>query len=134
MNESIFRKKSLDKVKSPESLNDYVQVSNPGVWLILAAVIVLLVGACVWGIFGRIETKLAVTAQAENGTLVCEVGEEQIASVQTGMEVRVGTARGKVLSVDAETGTAQVQLPVSDGVYAAEIVTESLKPFSFVFN
>ncbi len=31
MNEQLFRKKSLDKVQSSESLNDYVRVANPGV-------------------------------------------------------------------------------------------------------
>ena len=35
MNEEIFRKKSLDKVKSPENLDDYIRVSNPGVWLFI---------------------------------------------------------------------------------------------------
>ena len=49
MSEEIFRKKSLDKVKSPENLDDYIQVSNPGVWLLLVSVIILLAGACVWG-------------------------------------------------------------------------------------
>ena len=41
MSEKLFRKQSLDKVTSPEQLNDYVRVSNPGVWMILAAVIIL---------------------------------------------------------------------------------------------
>lgn len=47
MNNQIFRQKSLDRVSSPEQLNDYVRVSNPGVWTILLAVIVLLIGICV---------------------------------------------------------------------------------------
>lgn len=47
MNEQVFRKKSVDRVSSPEQLNEYIRVSNPGVWMILAAIIVLLVGAIV---------------------------------------------------------------------------------------
>ena len=47
MSEEIFRKKNLDKIKSPENLNDYLRVSNPGVWMLLAAVIVLLIGAVI---------------------------------------------------------------------------------------
>ena len=41
----LFRKKSMEKVTSPEQLNDYIRVSNPGVWTVLAAVVILLAGA-----------------------------------------------------------------------------------------
>lgn len=37
MNDKIFRKKSVEKMSSPEQLNDYVKVTNPGVWMVLAA-------------------------------------------------------------------------------------------------
>ncbi len=44
---TIFRKASLDRVLSPEQLNDYIKISRPSVWLILGTVIVLLIGVCV---------------------------------------------------------------------------------------
>ena len=44
MDESIFRKKSIDRISSPEALNDYLRVTTPTFWLILAAIILLLVG------------------------------------------------------------------------------------------
>ena len=52
----IFRKSSIDRVASPDQLNDYIRVSNPSVWMMLAAVVVLLAGVCVWGVFGRLES------------------------------------------------------------------------------
>ena len=52
---SIFRQKSLDKVSSPEQLNDYIRVTTPSVWLVLAALVVLLVGMLAWSIFGTVE-------------------------------------------------------------------------------
>lgn len=52
---SIFRKKSLDKVSSPEQLNDYIRVTNPSVWLVLLAIILLLVGMLAWSILGTVE-------------------------------------------------------------------------------
>ena len=48
---SVFREKSLDRIQSPEQLNDYLRVTNPTVWVLLAAVIVLLAGMLVWGSF-----------------------------------------------------------------------------------
>ena len=53
MGKTIFRQKSMQKITSPEQMNDYIRVSNPSVWMILAAVIVLLAGVCVWGVFGH---------------------------------------------------------------------------------
>ena len=54
---SIFRKKSLDRVTSPEQLNDYIKVTTPSVWLILIASLILIVGVVVWAVFGRIQVK-----------------------------------------------------------------------------
>ena len=31
MNEQLFRKKSIDRVSSPEQLDAYLRVANPGV-------------------------------------------------------------------------------------------------------
>ena len=51
---SIFRKKSLERVTSPEQLNDYIKVTTPSVWIILAATLILIVGTLVWAVFGKI--------------------------------------------------------------------------------
>ena len=40
----LFRKESMDRIQSPEQLNDYLRVTNPAMWVVLAAVIILLVG------------------------------------------------------------------------------------------
>ncbi len=56
-NNGIFREKSIDRVTGPESLNDYIRVTSPSVWIALLALVVLLVGLLAWSIFGRIEVK-----------------------------------------------------------------------------
>ncbi len=53
--DSIFRQKSIDRVSSPEELNDYIRVTTPSVWIVLIAIVALLVGMLVWSIFGRVE-------------------------------------------------------------------------------
>lgn len=47
---NIFREDNLEKMSSPEKLNDYIKVSNPGVWVILAAIGIMLVAVVVWGV------------------------------------------------------------------------------------
>lgn len=54
MNNSIFRQKSIDKVSSPEKLDDYIRVTTPSVWIVLIAIVILLVGGIVWGVFGEV--------------------------------------------------------------------------------
>ena len=64
MNTNLFRKSSIDRVNSPEQLNEYIRVANPGVWLILAAVVALLVGVVIWGVWGTIETTVEKIGRA----------------------------------------------------------------------
>ena len=51
----IFRKKSLNRVSSPEQLNDYIRVTTPSVWIVLIVLVMLLVGMLAWSIWGTVE-------------------------------------------------------------------------------
>ncbi len=51
----IFRKKSLERVSGPEELNDYMRVTTPSVWIVLAALVILLAGMLAWSVFGTVE-------------------------------------------------------------------------------
>ena len=52
--QSIFRKKSLDKINGPEEMRDYVRVTTPSVWIVLAAILLLVIGVLGWCIFGTV--------------------------------------------------------------------------------
>ena len=136
MNEKIFRQKSLDKIKSPESLDDCIQVSNPEVWLLLISVIILLAGACVWGIFGHIDSTVDASVRAESGTVICYA--DGSAAVQEGMAVKFGGFEAVIADISQDNGkTVCVLKPeqtVPDGFYEGKIVTESYKPLSFILN
>lgn len=158
MDNQIFRKKSLDKFSSPEQLNDYIRVSNPGVWLVLAAVIVLLIGVCVWGIFGRLETTVGSAAVVKDGEMTLYVKEEYLGKITEGMTVRVKENEYLITSVETKPqtipegfdeymlhlsgmhvgewvfGVSAMQTDLADGVYEAEIVIESIAPMSFIFD
>ena len=54
MDKKIFREKSIDRVSSPEELNNYMKVTTPKVWIALIAVLILLIGALVWSFFGSV--------------------------------------------------------------------------------
>lgn len=139
MNESLFRKKSLDKVKSPENLDDYIQVSKPGVWLLLISVVILLVGACIWGIFGQIESSVETSVRVESGSIVCYVADNDISTIQNGMVVRFNDYDAVVAGIIHKEGTGYVfglqsEQTIPDGFYKGKIVVNSVKPISFVLN
>lgn len=139
MREEIFRKKSLDKVKSPENLDDYIHVSNPGVWLLLISIIILLAGACVWGAFGHIDSTAPTTVLAESGTAACFVADEDISSVHEGLTVKFDGFEAVITEIGEkeESGYVCVLQPsqsVPDGFYEGIIITKSVKPLSFVLN
>jgi hypothetical protein len=56
-NNGIFREKSIDRVTGPESLNDYIRVTSPSVWIALLALLILLAGMLTWSIFGKIKVQ-----------------------------------------------------------------------------
>ena len=157
MNDKIFRKKSIDRMSSPEQLNDYIKVTNPGVWMALAAIVILLVGVCVWGVFGKLETKLPVAAVSQDGQTVLYVKENDLSAVKENMSVYIGDETYKVTSVGAEpvavteefseyarhTGelsvgewvyVVQIDGSLANGTYKAHIVIDSVSPLYFVFN
>ena len=139
MSEDIYRKKSLDRVKSPENLDDYIRVSNPGVWLLLVSIILILAGACVWGTLGHIDSVVETLVIAEDGDLVCRVEEANVTSVSTGMTVRFNGREATVSGAAKKDGTAfvfplQSEEEIADGVYDGRIVTESVSPMSFILN
>lgn len=160
MENGIFRKKSMDKISSPEQFNQYLCVVNTGVWLVLAAVFLLLSGVCVWGFFGELKTTLPVAAAVDGGSMVCYVSSEQAQGIEEGMSVEVSGVEyvvskksirpekvsdslepylqylggfdedSFVFAIDAEPAGDAV----ADGQYEAQIVVESVSPMSFLWN
>lgn len=158
MNEEIFRKKSIDNLSSPDELNEYIKVTSPGVWLLLGAIIVLLVGVCVWGVLGKMETKVSTVAVSEGNTITCYVKEDNISSMEEGMKVLIGDDEYTISSISEEPisiknneiseyalhigdlsvgeWTYEVTLDgtIKEGVYEANVIVDSVSPFYFVFN
>ena len=158
MSSTIFREKSLEKISSPEQMNDYIRVSSPSVWMVLAAVIVLLAGVCVWGMFGHLDTAVQTGGVCTNGRLTVFVGEEDhdkigenaVISVD-GAEYAVAEITNAPIRVDDQIDPYVVHLAgftegdwvyrlyadvpgLADGVYAASVITERVRPLDFVLN
>lgn len=139
MSKELFRQKSLDKLKSPDNLDEYIKVSNPGIWLLLSAVIILLVGACVWGFFGRIESTSDTYIYVAKDGATCSVPTEDVLSLKEGMLVRANDFTATITSVSLGSNqdcicTLSLSNNIPVGVYEGQIVLESIQPISFILN
>jgi HlyD family secretion protein len=88
----IFRKVALERLSSPEQLDQMVQVTDPKGWLALAGLGALLLAAIVWGIWGSIPTQ----AQGD-GILLRQGGISDLVSNATGQVQEVLVSVGDVI-------------------------------------
>ena len=155
----LFREKSLEAIESPEALNDYLRVTSPGVWLVLASVIVLLIGAILWGIYGRIDTTVKLAVRSSGGQAVAYVPYGIMQDVMKQGVVTIndkpyaltrGTDAGVVVVSETtnifmrvagglKLGDMIVEVPVEatdlpDDVYTGTVVTESLQPIELLLQ
>ena len=143
MQSHLFRKQNVERISSPEQLQDYMRVTNPGVWMVLAAVIALLAGLLAASALVKVET--TVDAKGEiaqaGGEVVMTLTPQAGQAVREDMPVRLAGQDGRVAYVyesdgetivKAELDKAAEALPA--GTYDVEIVTETLSPISFLLN
>lgn len=125
---SIFRKVALERLSSPEQLDQMLQVTSPRAWLALLALLILLVAVIVWSILGSVPIKVsapvillqtggvkhvASTASGQIETIYPRAGDTvaegqviaEVASLNGG-EINQVTSpyTGKVLEVRADAG------------------------------
>ena len=134
-NQTVFRKKTLDRISSPEQLTDYLRVTNPGIWVVLAAVILLLAGVFAWSMVGTLETKAEVkVVVSDHIAQIVPLGSETLAD---GMPLRVSGQDYRIAFAQTDeygrsVGMAEVNLP--DGTYDGTVVTEAVQPISFLLE
>lgn len=154
-----MEEKKLKKVDSPEQLNQYIRLSNPGVWILLLAIVVLLVGVCIWGYFGKIDTKLKTVVVSDNNSSYLYVKEEDVLKIKDGMQVQLNNNDATLEIVDIEEtpekvtedmdeyarhlGNLQIgewvykcklNKSVKEGTYSANVIIESIAPMTFITN
>lgn len=134
----LYRKKSVDRLSSPEQLDDYLHVTTPAVWAVLAAAILLLAGLLIWSRFAVIESFAAGSAVVEQGIMQITFDDPETAmNVETGMTVTIGDTQTAITSVGTDSlgnriATANVKMP--DGVYDARVGYRQTQMIRMLFN
>ncbi|MBQ8967170.1 hypothetical protein [Ruminococcus sp.] len=131
---NVFRQRSIDRISSPEQLTDYLRVTNPGIWALLAAVIFLLGGLFAWSMAGSLDTLAEGVAVVEDGQASIVTADS---SVRSGMTVRFGNKEYDISAVETDDPSmvvAYAPVDEADGRYDVKIVTESIHPIKFLFS
>ncbi len=151
----VFRKSALERRATPDKLDDYINVSNPGIWLVLAAIIAFLVGLLAWGVFGNVDDVQPGVVHVENGTAVCYIDQSNANALNVGDAVSVAGVDGSVVSITpaavntselsakererlgssvtwAVESTLSIELP--DGTYDADVTVASINPIELLFS
>ena len=133
--QTLFRKKTIDKISSPEQLTDYLKVTSPQMWFLLAAIALILVAGLVLGSIESIET-------VKNAKAIVSDGQARIVAVdsskiETGMPFRIDGQEFLIEEMETDefgrtVGLAKVTL--LDGTYDGKIVTETVKPIQYLFG
>lgn len=129
-----YRQTALDRLSSPEQLDQLLVATRPQGWLALAALLVLLASALVWASYGTVTTR--ITAQgvvirgapgsgAELGAVVF-LPAAQAVQVETGMEARVALVFRRGSGDLAGTVTEVGDSPVSSRTLARVVADERL--------
>ncbi len=157
MDNGLFRKKSIDRISSPEALHDYMRVTSPRLWMILTAVVVLLAGFIVFASTATMENTIHIRAQVvryqeqEEGKqeekemtyVAAYFPMDQIDVIKTGMKLRLGQEEGRVSWISASEDDDKLTvlfemdhsyIPLADGEYDAELILESTTPIRFLWN
>jgi HlyD family secretion protein len=107
----LFRKVSLERLSSPEQLDQMMEVTTPKGWIALMTVFVVLVSAVVWGFLGNLPSKVEGQGILIRGGNVLDVvtgfsGRVDAILVQSGDRVEAGQEVARLGQPGLETRIA----------------------------
>lgn len=120
MSAGFFRKSALEKLSTPEKLDQLIKVTGPKGWIALATVILALITGLTWAFLGTVKTKLNV-----NGVLLG--GEvHEVVSTSQGQLVKLNVDIGDVVN-EGDTIAVIEQPDLSQQIEAARAVLADRK-------
>lgn len=157
MRNDLFRKKSLEKISSPERIDDYVKTVNIRLWIVVVSCFAVICSLSLWGIFGRIEISEKTVTVCKNGNAMCFLNEKNLPDISSETEFVIGEKIYKAESISetpskalkamdeycahvAEFGEEDwvfevlLNADLSDGIYETTVVTATVSPVSLLMK
>ncbi|MCC5872061.1 MAG: NHLP bacteriocin system secretion protein [Gammaproteobacteria bacterium] len=119
MQQKLFRKAALERLSTPDQLDDAMQITTPMGWLALLALFMVVTGGVVWSVVGSAQIKVP-----GQGILIHPGGVLDVVSpvsgplaallVRPGSRVTEGTVVGRVSQPDLEQQILEAQLALAE--------------------
>ncbi len=103
----LFRQESIDRMQSPDKVDEYIRVSTPKAWILALALLLIVAGVLVWGFTGSIPKTVSVNGvlfrgelggRTFNGEALCLLPVDIAGQYLVGHEARVTFADGNGFS------------------------------------
>ena len=89
MDSKLFREKSIEQITAPEQLKDIIKVVNPGIWMILGAIVILLAGFCVWIGFGEFTAYFDCRGFVQDNILTLYISGDDYSALADDYELQI---------------------------------------------
>ena len=100
MGNSLFREKSIERIQSPDDLNEYLRVTRPSVFVILIAAMLILGGLFAWSTFTSITSYAYGTAVSDGRVLVATFDDYSTSKyINDSMELVIGGEKQDIDSI-----------------------------------
>ncbi|MCR4688741.1 MAG: hypothetical protein K5745_04215 [Saccharofermentans sp.] len=132
---NIFRKKTLDRLSSPDKLTQYLKVTNPGIWFFLGIVILSLTALFLWAGIGTLKTTANARVNVTDHLAYVVIDGSNI--ITEGMTLSVRSEEYDIVSTGTDEygrtyGITEVMLP--DGSYDGTVVVDEVRPIEFLLQ
>jgi len=119
---TLFRKSTLERISSPDKLNEYIKVTNPSLAVMLLGIFIVLIAGIVWifsGVIPKTVDIVGVVASDLKGQsgVYCYVPIGTSKRLSPGMDVQIspdyadkeqyGYIKGKVVSIGSKIVTEE---------------------------
>jgi hypothetical protein len=109
--DSLFRKESLEQIKSPEQFDQYIKVSNQSIWLVIGAILLLIIGGGIWIMSAQIPVSVNLIGISTGNDVLCFITNEEMKILTVGQNVTVtsdlGETTGIITAISYESRSLQ---------------------------
>lgn len=129
MDNQLFRKSSLERISSPEQLNEYIRATSPMLWVVLAGLLVLVLAAGIWSVTATLPETVTLEGSSHGNQIFMDVPLAVAKRLEPGLAAQVspdyapretyGFIKGHVLSIGSAAVDGLVpiviELQLADG-------------------
>ena len=107
MNEKLFRTESLNKVNNPDKTDAYLKVTNPSIWLIIFAAIILLGSFAYWSFAATIPNRTPAVGYIKDQQVTVFMPAENVMAIGDSLEILIDGVSHAVTGVETKLYSAK---------------------------